>query len=142
MNYEVVALGELLIDFVQDGQRDGVPVFAAKPGGAPCNVLAMLRRLGHTCAFLGKVGADAFGTQLRDTIRTQGIGDEGLISDPEAKTALAIVHNDERGERSFVFYRDPGADMLLRREELPGDLIENARIFHFGSLSLTHSCSA
>ncbi len=136
----VTALGELLIDFTQEkGKNGNVPSFTANPGGAPCNVLAMLAKLGRSTAFVGKVGQDTFGRFLKAAIEEAGIHSGGLRLDPDpaAHTTLAFVHNGADGEREFSFYRDPGADELLRAEELPGELLGNSRIFHFGSLSLT-----
>lgn len=140
MGYEVVALGELLIDFTENGKSgQGNTFFEANPGGAPCNVLAMLARLGHKTAFIGKVGADSFGRLLRETIETVGIDSSGLVVDGEANTTLAFVQTAPDGDRDFSFFRNPGADTRLRPEEVPAALIANTRIFHFGSLSLTHS---
>lgn len=134
---DVIALGELLIDFAGSGSSgQGNPLFEACPGGAPCNVLAMLAKLGRKTAFVGKVGNDLFGRRLRDTIAGAGISPEGLILDPAAHTTLAFVQNAPDGDREFSFYRDPGADELLTPEELPAAL-EEAAVFHFGSLSLT-----
>lgn len=136
---DVVALGELLIDFTENGMSaQGNPLFEANPGGAPCNVLAMLSRLGHKTAFVGKVGQDFFGRQLEKAIREVGIDASGLRRDPEVHTTLALVHNTPDGDRDFSFYRNPGADMMLREDELPESLIKEARIFHFGTLSMTH----
>ncbi|MGO4997007.1 carbohydrate kinase family protein [Oribacterium sp. Sow4_G1_1] len=136
---DVVALGELLIDFTENGMSaQGNPLFEANPGGAPCNVLAMLSRLGHKTAFVGKVGQDFFGQQLEKAIREVGIDASGLRRDPEVHTTLALVHNTPDGDRDFSFYRNPGADMMLREDELPEPLIKEARIFHFGTLSMTH----
>ena len=136
---DVVALGELLIDFTENGKSSqGNGLFEACPGGAPCNVLAMLRKLGKSCAFVGKVGNDMFGTLLRDTIQAAGINADHLILDNEIPTTLAFVKTFENGDRDFSFYRKPGADMMLTADELPEDVIANARIFHFGTLSMTH----
>lgn len=136
---DVVALGELLIDFTENGMSaQGNPLFEANPGGAPCNVLAMLSRLGHKTAFVGKVGQDFFGQQLEKAIREVAIDASGLRRDPEVHTTLALVHNTPDGDRDFSFYRNPGADMMLREDELPESLIKEARIFHFGTLSMTH----
>ena len=133
--YDVTALGELLIDFTGSGANGrGNPLFEANPGGAPCNVLAMLVRLGRRAAFVGKVGEDLFGRMLKAAIQECGIDASGLCLDPAAHTTLAFVQNAPDGDREFSFYRDPGADELLTTKELPK--IE-ARIFHFGSLSLT-----
>ena len=136
--FDVVALGELLIDFTSCGlSSQGNPLLEANPGGAPCNVLAMLRKLGRACAFLGKVGADSFGDQLEAAIVEAGIDPRGLKRDAEIPTTLAVVHTKPDGDRSFSFYRKPGADVRLAPEELDEDLIRESRIFHFGSLSLT-----
>ncbi|MBQ8932911.1 MAG: carbohydrate kinase [Lachnospiraceae bacterium] len=136
--YDVTALGELLIDFTENGiSAQGNPVMEANPGGAPCNVLAILQRLGHSTAFLGKVGKDMFGDQLETAIREAGISAEGLIRDNRIHTTLAFVHTFPDGDRDFSFYRKPGADMMLKKEEICEEMIENSRIFHFGSLSMT-----
>lgn len=137
--YDVVAMGELLIDFTESGKSDqGNGLFEACPGGAPCNVLAMLRRYGRSCAFIGKVGDDLFGHLLQRTVEEIGIDASALVIDPEARTTLAFVQTLPGGDRDFSFYRNPGADMLYRAEELPEEVIQNARIFHFGTLSMTH----
>lgn len=136
--YDVVALGELLIDFTENGiSSQGNPVFEANPGGAPCNVLSMLARLGHKASFIGKVGDDLFGRQLEDAIKEVGIDASGLLKDKEVNTTLAFVHTLAGGDRDFSFYRRPGADMMLRADELKNELLENCRIFHFGTLSMT-----
>ena len=137
--YDVVALGELLIDYTDNGlSSQGNPVYEANPGGAPCNVLAMLRKLGYNAAFIGKVGDDGFGKQLAGVLKETGIVTEGLRWDSSVHTTLAVVHTLPGGDRDFSFYRNPGADMMLTEEELPLDMIENCRIFHFGTLSMTH----
>lgn len=136
--YDVVALGELLIDFTQNGTSDqGNPLFEANPGGAPCNVLSMLTRFGKKVGFIGKVGKDGFGTQLADAIKEQGIATEGLCFDEDVHTTLALVHKLPNGDRDFSFYRKPGADVNLKEDEVNTDMIANARLFHFGTLSLT-----
>lgn len=138
-NFDVIALGELLIDFTSSGTSpQGNPIYEANPGGAPCNVLAMLKKLGKTCAFVGKVGDDVFGYQLYKAVQEAGIDIESLIIDPDVRTTLAIVQTMENGDRDFSFYRHPGADMMLTAEELPAERLKNTRIFHFGTLSLTH----
>lgn len=138
-HFDVVALGELLIDFTESSNSaQGNSLFEANAGGAPCNVLAMLCKFGHPCAFIGKVGDDMFGRFLRQTVQEVGIDARGLCTDAEARTTLAFVKTAADGERDFSFYRNPGADMLLRAEELPVSLLEDAKIFHFGSLSMTH----
>ena len=137
--FDVVALGEMLIDFTESGvSGQGNPLFEANPGGAPCNVLAMLRKLDRSTAFIGKVGDDMFGWQLRQTARDAGICTDSVIMDKNTHTTLAFVKTMENGDRDFSFYRDPGADMMLTEEELPEDMIRSARIFHFGTLSMTH----
>ena len=137
--YDVVALGELLIDFTENGiSTQGNPVYEANPGGAPCNVLAMLKKMGRSCAFIGKVGEDMFGHLLRDVAEEAGICMDYLVFDREVRTTLAFVKTFTNGDRDFSFYRNPGADMMLTEEELPLDAIANSRIFHFGTLSMTH----
>ena len=135
---DVTAIGELLIDFAAKSvDEDGYPTMAAHPGGAPGNFLAALSAYGFKTAFLGKVGEDDFGKRLIDTLKKHGIETKGIISDPEVFTTLAFVHIDEIGNRSFSFARKPGADTRLRFEELDLSLIEQAKDFHFGTLSLT-----
>ncbi len=137
--YDVVALGELLMDFTENGvSPQGNTLFEANPGGAPCNVLAMLQKLGRRTAFVGKVGDDMFGRTLRAVAEGAGIDMRGLLVDRDARTTLAFVKTLPGGDRDFSFYRNPGADMALRAGELPLELIESARIFHFGTLSMTH----
>lgn len=137
--FDVTALGELLIDFTENGSSDqGNTLFEANPGGAPCNVLAMLKKLGRSCAFVGKVGDDMFGHQLKAVAEEAGICMDHLVMDKEARTTLAFVKTAENGDRDFSFYRNPGADMMLSEEELPEDVIAGSRIFHFGTLSMTH----
>lgn len=136
--YDVVAIGELLIDFIQNGvSGQGNPLFEANPGGAPCNVLAMLEKQGYRTAFIGKVGNDFLGRMLKSIIEGLGIQAQGLVYDDNIPTTLAFVHNKEDGDREFSFYRNPGADMMLKREEILETLMEDCRIFHFGSLSMT-----
>ena len=136
--FDVVALGELLIDFTQNGKSEqGNLLFEANPGGAPANVLAMLRKLGRSAAFIGKVGQDAVGDILADTVHDAGIDCRGLRRDKEVHTTLAVVHTFPGGDRDFSFYRKPGADVRLEPEELDRELLKNCKIFHFGSLSLT-----
>ena len=137
--YDVVALGELLVDFTENGKSSqGNSLFEACPGGAPCNVLAMLRKLGKACAFVGKVGDDMFGRMLKSVIEEAGIQTGGLLLDARIPTTLAFVQTLPGGDRDFSFYRKPGADMMLTREELPLPLLQSCRIFHFGTLSMTH----
>lgn len=138
-SFDVVALGELLIDFTENGTSpQGNPLFEANPGGAPCNVLAMLSKLGHDTAFIGKVGKDFFGEQLKRAIQEVGICADYLCMDEEVHTTLALVHTFPDGDRDFSFYRNPGADMMLTEEDVPERLIKNSKIFHFGTLSMTH----
>ena len=136
--YDVTAMGEMLIDFTLNGQSEqGNHLFEACPGGAPCNVLAMLNKLGRKTAFIGKVGEDQFGRLLKGTIDELGIETKGLILDKEIHTTLAFVHTFPDGDREFSFYRKPGADMMLTEDEVDYDLIRQSRIFHFGTLSMT-----
>jgi len=136
---DVVALGELLIDFTQNGKSEqGNLLFEANPGGAPCNVLAMLSKLGHKTAFIGKVGNDFFGKELKSVLEEVGIDATHLYMDEEVHTTLALVHTFADGDRDFSFYRNPGADMMLKEEEIPESLIKSSKIFHFGTLSMTH----
>lgn len=114
---DVTALGELLIDFTENGvSSQGNALLEANPGGAPCNVLAMLGKLGKKTAFIGKVGNDQFGNMLRNTIESVGIDAEGLVIDDKVHTTLAFVHTYPDGDRDFSFYRNPGADMMLRKK--------------------------
>ena len=132
--YDVIALGELLIDFTMNGQSEqGNNMFEACPGGAPCNVLALLNKMGKKTAFIGKVGKDQFGTLLRDTITEAGIDASNLMVDENVNTTLAFVHTFPDGDREFSFYRNPGADMMLTAE-----VVKDTKVFHFGTLSMTH----
>ena len=137
--FDVTALGELLIDFTDNGKSaQGNTLFEANPGGAPCNVLAMLNKCGHPTAFIGKVGKDIFGLKLKSTLEEVGINTSNLIVDENARTTLAFVQTFEDGDRDFSFFRNPGADMLLTAQEVDEELIKDSRIFHFGTLSMTH----
>lgn len=137
--YDVVALGELLVDFTENGiSEQGNPIYEANPGGAPCNVLAMLTKLGRRTAFIGKVGRDIFGNRLRMTLDESGIDTANLIMDGDARTTLAFVETFGDGDRDFSFYRNPGADMMLKESEVDMELVEGTDIFHFGTLSMTH----
>lgn len=137
--YDVTALGELLIDFTENGNSEqGNPLMEANPGGAPCNMLAMIQKLGGTTAFIGKVGKDMFGRQLKTAVEAVGIDTRNLMEDEEVHTTLAFVHTFSDGDRDFSFYRNPGADMMLTKEEIQEDLIRNSKVFHFGTLSSTH----
>ena len=135
---DVVALGELLIDFAPvSTNAAGYPTLAAQPGGAPGNFLAALQTYGCTTALIGKVGADRFGDLLRATLAGKGVETRGILADPAVFTTLAFVTLDATGNREFSFARKPGADTCLRADELDLALIDEARVFHFGSLSLT-----
>lgn len=137
-DFDVIALGELLIDFTESGRSEqGNPLFEANPGGAPCNVLAILSRLGHKTAFIGKVGEDSFGRQAASALEELGISTAYLQYDKDVHTTLAFVHKLPDGDRDFSFYRRPGADMMLRPEEIAEELFKKTKIFHCGSLSLT-----
>lgn len=137
-DYDVTALGELLVDFTESGSSaQGNLLLEANPGGAPCNVLAMLARLGRRTAFLGKVGNDAFGALLRGRAAAAGIDVSALRTDDAVPTTLAFVHTQPDGERDFTFYRAPGADVMLRADELDREMLQRSRIFHFGTLSMT-----
>ena len=137
--YDVVALGELLIDFTENGTSgQGNPIYEANPGGAPCNVLSMLTKLGHKTAFIGKVGQDIFGNRLKKTLDEVGIDTSNLVMDEEVRTTLAFVETFPDGDRDFSFYRNPGADMMLHEDEVQMELVKDTNIFHFGTLSMTH----
>lgn len=136
--YDVIALGELLIDFATTGVSEaGNPVLEANPGGAPCNVLSMLANLNKKVGFIGKVGKDFLGEFLAGEVTKQGIDITGLSRDEKIPTTLAFVNNAPDGERSFSFYRSPGADMMLRKEDIDFSLLDNTTVFHFGTLSMT-----
>ena len=136
--YDITALGELLIDFAERGiSEQGNQILEVCPGGAPCNMLSMASKLGKKTAFIGKIGTGIHGTMLRATIKEAGIDDRGLVGDPDVHTTLAFVHTLEGGEREFSFHRDPGADMMLRADELDEELIRSSKVFHFGTLSMT-----
>lgn len=135
---DVTALGELLIDFTENGlSSQGNPLLEANPGGAPCNVLSMLQNYGRKTAFIGKVGDDMFGRMLTEAVKSVGIDTRGLKTDPVVHTTLAFVHTFENGDRDFSFYRNPGADMMLTKADVDEKLIEESKIFHFGTLSST-----
>ena len=136
---DVVALGELLIDFAAKSTDEaGYPTMAANPGGAPGNFLAALNAYGKKTAFLGKVGNDTFGQLLLGTMKKAGIETKGIVADVSVFTTLAFVTFDKSGDRSFSFARKPGADTQLRWEEVDTTLIDEAKVFHFGTLSLTN----
>lgn len=136
--YDIAALGELLIDFTDSGVSDsGMRLFERNPGGAPANVLTAAARLGRRTAFLGKVGDDMHGRFLRQTLLDGGIDVSGLVMAEDVFTTLAFVALDDKGERRFSFARKPGADTCLRPEELSAAVLDNCRVLHVGSLSLT-----
>ncbi|MDD3402949.1 MAG: carbohydrate kinase [Hespellia sp.] len=138
-NTDVTALGELLVDFTENGlSEQGNQLFEANPGGAPCNVLAMLTKLGHKTAFIGKVGKDHLGNTLKSKVAGLGIATAGLYQDETVHTTLAFVHTFPDGDRDFSFYRNPGADMMLTEKEVDLERIQDSKIFHFGTLSMTH----
>ena len=135
---DIVAIGEVLIDLTQTGVNEqGVGQYAANPGGAPANLAVAASRLGAQTAFVGKVGRDAFGNYLRAVLNENQVDTTGLLADEKEHTTLAVVSVDETGERSFSFYRNPSADVNLKPEEIPEDLLKQTRVLHFGSVSLT-----
>lgn len=136
--YDIVAIGESLIDFTPSGiNEQGAMLFSRNPGGAPSNVLVANSALGGTGAFIGMVGEDMFGDFLIETLKTYNVATEGVVRSKETNTTLAFVQLDETGDRSFSFYRNPGADMMLRDEDVSEALLSSCKIFHFGSVSLT-----
>ena len=136
--FDIVALGESLIDFTPRGENSqGMALFARNPGGAPANVLAMAAKLGGNTAFIGKVGDDAFGAFLKKTMEDAGVDVRGLRMTREYPTTLAFVQLTPEGDRSFTFYRKPGADVMLAPADVDRALLRDCRIFHFGSVSLT-----
>lgn len=138
MMTDITAIGEILIDLTQNGKNEqGIPQFAANPGGAPANLAVSAARLGASTAFIGKVGKDSFGDFLKATLQENGVDTDAMVVDPVQHTTLAIVALDDSGERHFSFYRDPSADVNLSKEELPMALLSSTRYLHFGSVSLT-----
>lgn len=136
--FDITAIGEVLIDFTPEGTAgNGVLLLQRNPGGAPANALAMASRWGCETAFIGKAGADVFGVFLRDVLEENAIDVSGLVLDPAYPTTLAFVHIDPKGERSFTFYRNPGADIMLAPGEVDSGLIERGRILHFGAVCLS-----
>ena len=143
MKYDVVALGELLIDFAPVSRFEtGYPVLAAQPGGAPGNFLAALNKFGLHTAMIGKVGDDIFGRLLLGTLQAAGINTSGVLADPSVFTTMAFVSLDGSGNRDFSFARKPGADTCLRPEDVNETLLRNTKVFHFGTLSLTDEPAA
>lgn len=140
--FDVIAIGEILIDFTPAGKSEhGNPLFERNPGGAPANLLAGLAKLGRSTAFIGKVGDDVFGHYLENLLETKGINTDGLRYSEESHTTMVFVELNDQGERSFTFFRRPGADSLLSKEELDISLLQNTKIFHFGSVSMTREPS-
>lgn len=140
--YDIVAIGELLIDFTPCGKtEDNIALYGRNPGGAPGNVLALASKLGMKTALISKVGKDQFGSYLTDVMEKTGVETKGIVHTGEANTTLAFVHLNDQGDRSFSFYRKPGADMLLDETEVDLQLVKNTRIFHFGTVSMTHDPS-
>jgi fructokinase len=133
---DVTALGEILIDFTPQGDNKGNPSFVANPGGAPGNVMVGLSSLGLKSGFIGSVGRDQFGDMLKETLRNKGVNIKGIVQ-VDIPTTLAFVHIAKGGERSFSFYRKPGADMMLTKNDVKLDLISSSKIFHVGSISMT-----
>lgn len=136
---KIVGLGELLIDFIQNGiSENGNPIYEANPGGAPCNFLAMAQKLGSSAHFIGKVGNDNFGNQLEATLDEAGINTTSLVKSETEPTTLAFVHHDECGDRSFTFYRKNGADAALCEDDVNESAFDETSLFHFGTLSMTN----
>ena len=136
---DVIALGEVLIDFAARGNNsNGYPLMQANPGGAPANFLAALSKYGCSTGFIGKVGEDAFGYMLEKTLQKIGVDTRGLVKTEDVFTTLAFVTFDNSGDRSFSFARKPGADATLSFEECDLKLIDEAKVFHFGTLSMTN----
>lgn len=136
--YDIVSVGEILIDMTEIGKNEkGSSLFAANPGGAPANVAVAASRLGAKTAFIGKTGNDPLGQGLRNVLEKNGVDTAGLSVDKAVPTTIAMVSVDENGERDFTFLRNPGADIMLSSDELPEEMIKNSKILHFGSVSLT-----
>lgn len=134
--YDLLAIGELLMDMTPVNGSNGI-CFQPNPGGAPCNFLAMAQKMGSQTGFIGKVGGDQFGQQLRQTLIEVGVDPVGLIVDPSVPTTLAFVHLTDAGERSFSFYRKHCADVSLHQEEVDFGLLDQAKALYFGSLAFT-----
>ena len=135
---DITTIGEVLIDLTQSGKTEqGIPKFDANPGGAPANLAVAASRLGARTAFIGRVGRDSFGDYLRRCLTENGVDVSGLSVDEKARTTLAVVALDEKGERTFSFYRDPSADVNLSMKYVPMELLSSTKILHFGSVSLT-----
>ena len=135
---DITTIGEILIDLTQSGRTEqGIPRFDANPGGAPANLAVAATRLGARTAFIGRVGNDSFGDYLKRCLAENGVDVRGMSVDEKARTTLAVVALDERGERTFSFYRDPSADVNLSMEHVPMELLGGTKVLHFGSVSLT-----
>ena len=135
---DITTIGEILIDLTQSGRTEqGIPKFDANPGGAPANLAVAAARLGARTAFIGRVGNDSFGDYLKRCLAENGVDVRGMSVDEKARTTLAVVALDERGERTFSFYRDPSADVNLSMEHVPMELLGGTKVLHFGSVSLT-----
>ena len=135
---DITTIGEILIDLTQSGKTEqGIPKFDANPGGAPANLAVAAARLGARTAFIGRVGKDSFGDYLKRCLAENGVDVRGMSMDEKARTTLAVVALDERGERTFSFYRDPSADVNLSMEHVPMELLGGTKVLHFGSVSLT-----
>ena len=135
---DILTVGEVLIDLTQSGTTEqGIPRFDANPGGAPANLAVAAARLGAKTGFIGRVGSDSFGDFLKKTLADNGVDASGVVTDPVQHTTLAVVSLDPSGERHFSFYRDPSADVNLSMEDIPTEKLQNTRILHFGSVSLT-----
>ena len=135
---DILAIGEILIDLTQTGTDEkGIPQFAANPGGAPANLAVAAAKLGAQTAFIGKVGADGFGSYLTSVLKQNGVDASHVAVDPEDPTTIAVVSVDASGERSFSFYRKANADVKLTAGDIPDSALQRARFVHFGSVSLT-----
>ena len=135
---DITTIGEILIDLTQSGRTEqGIPKFDANPGGAPANLAVAAARLGARTAFIGRVGNDSFGDYLKRCLAENGVDVRGMSVDEKARTTLAVVALDERGERTFSFYRDPSADVNLSMDHVPMELLGGTKVLHFGSVSLT-----
>lgn len=136
--FDILTIGEILIDLTQSGiSENGIPIYNANPGGAPANVAVAASRLGASAAFIGKVGNDAYGEFLCETLEKNNVNTDGVVVDNSANTTLAVVSVNERGERDFAFYRKNSADTLLSENEITDQQLSNTHILHFGSVSLT-----
>ncbi len=143
--FDIITIGEMLVDLTQTGvSADGIPIYTAFPGGAPANVAVAAAKLGARTGFIGKVGNDAFGKLLIDTLNQNGVNADNMIITDKTNTTLAVVSLKPNGERDFAFYRKGFADTLLTESEISDDTLKNTRILHFGSVSMTDepSCSA